>query len=736
MSWIDLAWPLMAGICFTLALIHFDIGVRGRANLVHLLFSVICLCVGTIAIMEVVAMRTTVPADFARILRWGHAAMCVLTVGLVWFVRMSFRAGSVRLGVAISAFYLIGLVANFTTGDNLHFSHTTGLARIRMWGGEVISTPEGIANPWMSAVQASLLLMVVYLGQVIVEVWRRGDVRERMRVVAVCGSLQFFMLVAAVEAIAAVWFGKHVPISINPGFVPVLFVMSMDLGGDILRAAQLAQRLKASDDSLRLSQLRTSLAVRAADIGLWGWDADHGERWMSDVTLRMLGLRHPDAFRLRGLLRRVHPEDRTPMLAALADALRHQGEFKAEFRIDANRQAMRWLGIRGHVETSPSGGRPRFSGVLVDITERKAADLRFQQVVEAAPVAMLMANREGRVVLANLKAQAVFGQDRSRLVHAELGRLLPPPAGGDAQDADPLADWLRTGDLATAPDQPRMARRADGHQLPVEVAASPVWIAGESFVLVSVTDISERKRMERDASLQRDELAHLSRVALLAELSGSLAHELNQPLTAILSNAQAGLRFMAHTPPDLEEVTRSLVNIVENDKRAGEVIRRLRAMLRKDPADHRPLEVNEVVQDVLRIIRSDLLNRSIELVLDLAPGLPLVDGDRVQLQQVLLNLVMNGSDAMEGMRKGRRLTVRTRLLAPGQVEVAVSDIGTGIPEEDLERIFSPFVTSKAEGMGLGLAVCTTIVQSHGGKLWASNNPDGGATLSLSLPAHR
>ncbi|MBN8261117.1 MAG: PAS domain S-box protein [Xanthomonadales bacterium] len=735
MSWIDLAWPLMAGICFTLALIHFDIGVRGRANLVHLLFSVICLSVGTIAIMEIVAMRTMVPADFARILRWGHAAMCVLTVGLVWFVRLSFRAGNVPLGIAISAFYVIGLVANFTTGDNLHFRETTGLARIQMWGGEIISTPMGVANPWMATVQASLLLMVVFLGQVIVTVWRRGDVRERVRVVAVCGSIQFFMLVAAVEAIAAVWFGKHVPISINPGFVPVLFVMSMDLGGDILRAAQLAQRLKASDDSLRLSQLRTSLAVRAADIGLWGWDADHGERWMSDVTLRMLGLRHPDAFRLRDLLRRVHPEDRTAMLAALADALRHQGEFKAEFRIDADRQAMRWLGIRGHVETSPSGGRPRFSGVLVDITERKAADLRFQQVVEAAPVAMLMANREGHVVLANLKAQAVFGQDRSRLVHAELARLLPPPDDA-ATGIDPLADWLRTGDLATAPDQPRMARHADGRELPVDVAASPVWIAGESFVLVSVTDISERKRMEREAALQRDELAHLSRVALLAELSGSLAHELNQPLTAILSNAQAGLRFMAHAPPDLEEVTRSLVNIVENDKRAGEVIRRLRAMLRKDPADHRPLEVNEVVQDVLRIIRSDLLNRSIELVLDLAPGLPLVDGDRVQLQQVLLNLVMNGSDAMEGMRKGRRLTVRTRLIAPSHVEVAVSDVGTGIPEEDLERIFSPFVTSKAEGMGLGLAVCTTIVQSHGGKLWASNNPDGGATLSLSLPAHR
>ncbi len=732
MSWIDLAWPLMAGICFTLALIHFDIGVRGRANLAHLLFSVICLSVGTIAIMEIVAMRTMVPADFARILRWGHAAMCVLTVGLVWFVRLSFRAGSLPLGIAISAFYLIGLVANFTTGDNLHFRETTGLARIQMWGGEVISTPMGVANPWMATVQASLLLMVVYLGQVIVQVWRRGDMRERVRVVAVCGSIQFFMLVAAVEAIAAVWFGKHVPISINPGFVPVLFVMSMDLGGDILRAAQLAKRLKASDDSLRLSQLRTSLAVRAADIGLWGWDADHGERWMSDVTLRMLGLRHPDAFRLRGLLRRVHPEDRTPLVSTLADALRHQGEFKAEFRIDPDRQAMRWLGIRGHVEESPAGGRPRFSGVLVDITERKAADLRFQQVVEAAPVAMLMANRDGHVVLANLKAQAVFGRDRQRLVHTELARLLPPATGG-APAGDALAQWL--GSDGAAPELPRLARREDGSEVPVEVAASPVWIAGESFLLVSVIDISERKRMEREATLQRDELAHLSRVALLAELSGSLAHELNQPLTAILSNAQAGLRFMAHTPPDLEEVSRSLVNIVENDKRAGEVIRRLRAMLRKDPADYRQLEVNEVVQDVLRIIRSDLLNRSIELVLDLAPNLPMIDGDRVQLQQVLLNLVMNGSDAMESIGKGRRLTVRTRQIGDDAVEIAVSDVGTGIPEDELERIFIPFVTSKAEGMGLGLAVCTSIAQSHGGKLWASNNPGGGATLTLSLPIH-
>jgi PAS domain S-box-containing protein len=732
MSWIDLAWPTMAGICFTLGLIHLDIGVRSRTNLVHLLFSVICMCAGTIAFMELVAMRTAAAEDFARILRWGHVPMGVLIIAVVWFIRLAFAAGDKRLGLAISALYAIALIANFTSGDNLHFRETTDLAQVQLWGGESVSTPLGVGNPWMSMVMASLLLLVVYLGQVIVQVWRRGNPRERIRVVAICGSLQVFTLVAAILAFATVWLGQALPISINPGFVPVLFVMSMDLGGDILRAAQLAQRLKASDASLRVSQLRTSLAVRAADIGLWGWDAGHGERWMSDVSLRLLDLRNPDTFRLRNLLHRVHPEDRTQLLSTLAAALRDQGEFKAEFRLNVGQRMSRWLGIRGQVEEHAAGGRPRLSGVLVDITERKAADSRFQQVVEAAPTAMLMANRDGHVVLANHKAQEVFGMDRELLAHATLETLLPPPPGGSGQ-GDAWARFLDDESVVSSTDLPHVARRQGGSDFPVELAASRVRIADESFMLVSVTDISERKRMERESAMRRDELLHLSRVALLAELSGSLAHELNQPLTAILSNAQAGLRFLALAPPDLEEVSQSLVNVVENDKRAGEVIRRLRAMLRKEAADYRQLEINEVVQDVLRIIRSDLLNRNIEIVLDLATDLPVVDGDSVQLQQVLLNLLMNGADAMQGMSKGRKLVVQTRRQARDEAVIAVTDVGPGIPEGDLERIFSPFVTSKTDGLGLGLAICTTIIQSHGGKLRASNNPGGGATLSVSLP---
>ena len=195
------------------------------------------------------------------------------------------------------------------------------------------------------------------------------------------------------------------------------------------------------------------------------------------------------------------------------------------------------------------------------------------------------------------------------------------------------------------------------------------------------------------------------------------------------------MRFLAHVPPNLDEVRDGLANIVESDKRAGEVIRRLRALLRKERSDYGYLDVNEVVQEVLRIIRSDLLNRSVEAALHLAEGLPRVYGDKVQLQQVLLNLIMNASDAMAGVGHGRELSIRTELTSPERVTVSVSDVGKGIVADDIEGIFSPFVTSKQDGLGLGLAVCRTIINAHAGSLRAANNAGPGATVSFSLPVN-
>ena len=275
----------------------------------------------------------------------------------------------------------------------------------------------------------------------------------------------------------------------------------------------------------------------------------------------------------------------------------------------------------------------------------------------------------------------------------------------------------------------------DGHIFPLDVSASRIGSGGETFIQCFHRDITERKQAELEIARQRNELTHLSRVNMLGELAGSLAHELNQPLTAILSNAQAAQRFLAHDQPDLNEVRDILVDIVAEDKRAGEVIRRLRPLLKKGEVQRLPLNVNEVVLEALELVRGDLVNHGVAAQTELAPDLPVLHGDRVQLQQVLLNLVMNACDAMAGAaRDDRQITIRTDLAGDGLVRVSVVDSGPGIAPDKLEQVFEPFYTTKPHGMGLGLAVCRTIIMAHGGKLWAANNPGRGASFHFALPA--
>jgi PAS domain S-box-containing protein len=261
-----------------------------------------------------------------------------------------------------------------------------------------------------------------------------------------------------------------------------------------------------------------------------------------------------------------------------------------------------------------------------------------------------------------------------------------------------------------------------------DAAGAPVRMRGVSL------DITRRKSAEMEVQRQRNELAHLSRVTMLGELSGSLAHELNQPLTSILSNAQAAQRLLGREAADLGEVREILKDIVDEDKRAGEVIQRLRLLLMKGEVSRQALDLSEVARDVLKIVRSDLVNQGVAVGIELAPDLPAVNGDRVQMQQVLLNLVVNGCDAMTGVPAAeRRLLVRTEPNGGG-VHVSVTDRGAGILRESVDEIFEPFVTTKPNGMGLGLTVCRTIVTAHGGTLWATNNPDRGATVHFTLPA--
>jgi PAS domain S-box-containing protein len=245
-------------------------------------------------------------------------------------------------------------------------------------------------------------------------------------------------------------------------------------------------------------------------------------------------------------------------------------------------------------------------------------------------------------------------------------------------------------------------------------------------------DITRQKQAAAEAQLQREELAHLSRVAALSALSGSLAHELNQPLTSILSNAQAGQRFMSHDPPDLDELRAILADIVRADRRAGEIIWRLRTMLRRGEVALQPVSVNECLEELLRLTGSDLIARGVSVSNLTAGGLPPAMADRVQLQQVLLNLIVNACDAMKSNSPEDRKLTLTTFMEQSEIRIGVLDCGIGLPD-DVETLFVPFHTTKAGGLGLGLSICRTLVTSHGGRLWAERRAERGAAFYVALP---
>jgi len=250
-------------------------------------------------------------------------------------------------------------------------------------------------------------------------------------------------------------------------------------------------------------------------------------------------------------------------------------------------------------------------------------------------------------------------------------------------------------------------------------------------------DITARKAAEVESEQQRRELAHLMRVSQVGELSGGLAHEITQPLTAILANAQAARLMLASRPADLSVIAEVLDDIIREDQRAGEVIRRLRSLLKDSESSAEEINLNDLVNSTLQLLRNELISRRIKLERDLDPHIQSVLGDPVQLQQVVLNLVMNAIEAVHHMATARRtILLKTRHCSDNTVEINVIDCGTGISASDQMRIFEPFFTTKEQGLGLGLSICSTIVARHKGTLTLENNPDGGATASLRVPIDR
>jgi two-component system sensor kinase FixL len=361
----------------------------------------------------------------------------------------------------------------------------------------------------------------------------------------------------------------------------------------------------------------------------------------------------------------------------------------------------------------------------------RASEARFASAFRSSPAAMVITRQsDGQIIDVNGRWQTLFGFARAEAIGhtaSQLGIFI------DTQDAMKLGEHIRG--QSRIRDLEMSLRTRSGTLLQAIVTSDDIVMSAVPCYISIVRDVTEQRSVEREAQEQRRQMTHLTRVASLGQLSGALAHELNQPLTAILSNAQAAQRYLAHESIDLDGLREILGDIVSDDKRAAEVIRRLRALLKRGETQFLPIDINEVVQETLALAHSDIVLRRIAVKTDFAPRLPVVRGDRVQLQQVLLNLIANASDAMNSNDSAEReLNVTTTLDGAGDVQVSVRDRGHGIADDQRDRLFEPFYTTKTDGLGIGLSISRSIITSHAGKLWAENDLGGGAIFHFSIPA--
>jgi PAS domain S-box-containing protein len=369
-----------------------------------------------------------------------------------------------------------------------------------------------------------------------------------------------------------------------------------------------------------------------------------------------------------------------------------------------------------------------------DLAEREA---KIRRLVEANIIGIFIGDLDGRIAEANDEFLRIVGYDREDLASGRLRWTELTPVEWQERDARATAELRTTG---TAAPYEKEYIRKDGRRVPILLGAATFEESGNQG-LALVLDLSERKRSEAEArdSEQRYremqmELAHANRVANMGQLTASIAHEVSQPIAAVVTNAQAATRWLKASRPDLAEVAQAVERIVRDAYRAGEIISRIRALVKKVPPRKEVLAINDAIREVIALTHSEALKNRVAVQTELADGLPLIEADRVQLQQVVLNLIINAIEAMSGVsEESRELRISTARDRSGGVLVAVCDSGPGLNPAGREQLFGAFYTTKAEGMGMGLSICRSIIEAHGGRIWGTANAPRGALFQFTLP---
>ncbi len=541
---------------------------------------------------------------------------------------------------------------------------------------------------------------------------------------------------------------------------------------------------KQAEAKLRQSESNLAEAQRLTHTGSWVWRvAGREAAHLSEEWYRIYGFDPEEGMPAwEERLQRVHPEDRAKWQGTIDRAIREKSDYQVEFRILLPDGTVKYIHTVGHPVLNAAGDLAEFVGSATDITERKRAEMllggekRLLEMIARGDSRALVLEGACRVfeelASGSLSSILLLDPKTNRLRHGAapslpityteaIDGLVIGPCVGSCGTAAYRAEQMIVCDIATDPLWADYRDLALGHGLracwSTPILSSTGKVLGtfaiyyreprsptphERELIEQITHLAsiavEREQAEEALRQAQADLAHVSRVTTMGELTASIAHEVNQPLTAVVNNANACLDLLPKGAPNVEEVREALAEIIDDADRASAVILHVRQLAKRAPIEKSLLDLRDVVKDVLALARYESAARRVTIHTDLPEDLPSVSGDRVQLQQVLLNLVMNGMDAMNTVEESKRvLTIcgrrETRDGMPA-ASLRVQDSGTGFKPEEMDRLFEAFYTTKPQGMGMGLAISRSIIEAHGGRLWAEPNQGPGATFLISLPS--